>query len=354
MANFFEAWAGINKSQAVMASNHPSISTLQITSNIGIFGIWGGDASSNWLNIKVYRASTVVNVKVDVLLEVPSDWVRVIRVTGLQNGDEIYGMTKLGQRYTTVLTVRTVSSKSNDIIQDWANHLKTNLDYKPTQAGLCPIAIPYLALKDGKNSATKLEDNLIGDALSIIHGLAIHTTGAGGGRNEFQTAIYGCVQVWNKDYTESGNRRKASTHFAIASNGKIVQIVQTSHKAWAQGLGDRNWISVEIDNNGRSPMKVEQLDAVKRLFEWVCRTYGIPRQLAIGTLYSNRGFPHHDEITTTVCAASGSQVTRSPLWAVMSRGLSCHYWLDDRNGKPCPGEGILRQMASIVKPGAVC
>lgn len=363
MAHFFNAWPGMSKANAVVSAKSPGISTLQIpATGVGTFGVYGGDGAGNWLTIRVYRGSAIVSdgakpaVPVKVLLEDAGEWVRVLQATGLKAGDEIYGMTAAGQRYTSALTVKTVAGKAADAMQDWADHLKADASYKPTQAGLCPLATPYLALKKGGNTAPKLRDEFVGGPISTVHGLAVHTTGAGGNRDAFDTAINGCVGTWHFNKDTKGFL--ASTHFAIAADGTIVQIIPTNRQAWAQGNpGDRNWISVEVDNDGSSPMKIAQLESVKRLFGWICSAHGVMRQLAMGTLYFKTGAPPwkkaHDEITTTVCGAGGSQTTTDPMWAALSRGLSCHYWLDPRNGKPCPGAGILRQLASIVKPGPV-
>jgi hypothetical protein len=355
MANFFEAFAGMTKAQA---KNAPDVWVLRIQAGgNGWFGVYGGDDSGNVLILKVYRGGAVVSdgakaaVRVTKVLEDAPEWNRVYQATGLKDGDEIYAETNFGHRYLGPLKVKAISVAAPDPIEAWANRLKKEPGYTPTEAGLCPLAVPYLALGPGLK---KLNEKLIGGPLLNVHGLAVHTTGMGGSRNALQTAYNGCVDTWNTNYANKGKDGIASAHFAISSTGDIVQIIPTTRIAWAQGNGDWNWISVEVDNDGRSPMGVAALEATKKLFGWVCSTYGVPRQLGYGTLFGNKSFPEHDGITTTVCQAAGSQTTPAVAIAILSRGLSCHYWLDARNRKPCPGVGMLRQLASVVKPGAVC
>lgn len=362
MAHLFEAWLGMTKQQAVTAADADAISTLPISAaGVGVFGIWGGDGSANWLNIKVYRGSAVVSegpkpaVPVTRLLEYPADWIRIYQATGLKPGDEIYGMTAAGQRYTMALKVEQVSGKAAEVMQDWAKKLAADPGYKPTEKELCPLAVPYLALTKGKQAPIKLRDEFVGGPLSAVHGLSVHTTGAGGWRDAFDTAIHGCVNTWHANKDDPAKNFLASTHFCISSDGVIVQIVPANRQAFAQGTpGDNSWISVEIDNNGTSEMTAAELTAVQRLFGWVCGTYPVPPKLAMGTLYYKKGEPPwkkaHDEITTKVCAAAGAPTTTTPFEAAFKRGLSCHYWLDARNGKVCPGVGILGQMPDIAKP----
>lgn len=362
MANFFEAWAGMTKPQAVVAADSDGIASLPVpATGVGVFGLWGGDGSGNWPVVKVYRGSTVVNegakpaVTVKPILEDAANWTRVYQATGLRPGDELYGMTVAGQRYTTALTVVQVSGKASDAMADWARQLKADPAYLPSAQGLCRIATPCLALAKGKQTPIALRDEFVGGPLSAVHGLAIHTTGAGGWRDAFDTAIYGCINTWHTNRDDPAQGFLASTHFAISSDGEIVQIIPTNRQAFAQGEpGDRSWISVEIDNDGRSAMTPAELEAAKRLFGWVCATYAVPRKLSLGTLYFQKGQPPwkqaHDDITTKACADGGSTTTTAPFSAAMTRGLSCHYWLDARNGKVCPGAGILAQLPEIAKP----
>jgi hypothetical protein len=74
----------------------------------------------------------------------------------------------------------------------------------------------------------------------------------------------------------------------------------------------------------------------------------------MGTLFYKKGGPAwkkaQDELTTKACAEGGAPTTPLPFTAAFARGLSCHYWLDVRNGKPCPGPGILPQLPAVARP----
>src|SRR5262249_27751083 len=156
---------------------------------------------------------------------------------------------------------------------------------------------PYLALQEARsgNRMTRLERKCIGAPLNAVHGMAIHTTAGNDAGTPFQTACYRCVQTWN------GNG--ASAHFAISGDGTIIQFVPANVMAFAQhDPGNRQWISVEVDNNGVLPMNYNQLTAAKNLFRWVCATHAIPPQLETGCLFPSS--PQFDEITMTVCQAS--------------------------------------------------
>src|SRR5262249_6737427 len=142
-----------------------------------------------------------------------------------------------------------------------------------------------------------------------------------------------------------------SAHFGISGDGTIVQFVPTTFQAFAQGTpGDYHWISVEIDNDGKSEMTAAQLTAVKSLFRWVTTTFGVSPQVATGWLPAdNKAF---NQATKDVAASAGSSTTTDEYEAALSQGLSCHWWLDRRKTgthvHACPGPGIMSQFPSIV------
>ena len=249
--------------------------------------------------------------------------------------------------YDDLVALKTAtSSDANDLMAKWAQALKDKMPFSSPHC--CPFAVPYLGLTVPKNSMPRLDKENIGGPMQKVLGLAMHTTAGQDQRSAFQTAAYGCVGTWNTR-RRNGELKAVSAHFAVSGDGTLIQIVPTNLIAWAQGdPADPHFISVEIDNNGRQPMKTVQLEIAKRLFNWVCRTYYVPQQLATGLLTPK--FKEYDEITMEVCGAAGADVTRDRMVACKSQGLSCHVWL---NPKACPGPGILAQMASIVRSGPV-
>jgi hypothetical protein len=369
MAYFFEAWSGMTKAQADVASDS-GLSTLPVTAmGAGTFGLWGVGLAGDPLKVRVRRGAAVVSdggikapVKLQLLLGADAaakrGWAlpqrtRIYQATGLKPGDEIDAVAgDGGQRAAGPLTVTLVSGTAGDVMHDWATRLRADPAYKPDEAFLCPIATPYLALRLGNLTPARLNEALVGGPTSAVHGLAVHCT-AGATRDAWGTAINGCVNTWNHNFETDGFA--AAAHFAISAEGTIVQFVPTNRIAWAQGTpGDRNWISVEVENDGSKPMLAAQLDAARRLFAWVCATYPVPRRLAMGTLFAKKYDPKFkqdlDAATNAVCDAAGAPTTTLPFAATFVRGLSCHLWLDARNSKPCPGLGIIGQLYDIAKP----
>jgi hypothetical protein len=348
MAHFFVPTHGKDTGHGSAAANGEGISTLWITANgNGTVGVWGGGPSGEVLLVQVWRGSQLVGgggtaaVKINRLSVIPGEHIQTYSLAGLKSGDEIYGMLADGRRWTGAVTVKQTSGESGGVMAQWATAYTAKKPFPNKDC--CSFAIPYLALTQSGNKMIALDKKCSGGPLQHINGLAVHTTAGQDARTPFEMACWGCVQVWNKN--------GASAHFGIAGDGTLVQYIPTNLKAWAQqDPGNQHWTSVEVDNNGITPMKLAQLETVKKLFRWVCQTYGVPPQLSTGLLSPHtRG---HDAITMKVCEAAGSNVTSDAFWSAMGRGLSCHYWL--KPVKPCPGPGILSQMASIVKGGPVC
>jgi hypothetical protein len=215
---------------------------------------------------------------------------------------------------------------------------------RPQIRGVCDFAVPYLAMRDPvMGGMAALKDSTAGGALINVHGLAVHTTAGTEARTPFQMARWGCVEPWNN--------RGVSAHFGIAGDGTLVQFVPVTFKAYAQySPGNEHWISLEVDNNGKAAMNVLQLTATRALFRWVCNTYGVPPRVATGCLFPKAS--HFDKITASVCSRGTAATTTDPYEACMSRGLSCHWWLEaskTTNSHACPGPGILDQLDAVAR-----
>jgi hypothetical protein len=229
---------------------------------------------------------------------------------------------------------------SKDLMRQWADNYG---DF--TSPHICPWAIPYL-LKLPSN-CQPLKPNKIGGQIQKIRGLAIHTTWGNVSRTVEQT-VNGTVGVWNNA------PGAVSAHFAICGDGMLLQIVPTNRIAWAQGgQSDQYYLSVEIENR-ELPMNQVQLTSARILFRWAAETYGFPKQLATGYVgpagkgqFAEDAKRAYDKITPRVCEEAGVETTRDPAVAAAASGLSCHYWLHPV--KPCPGVGMLGQMAEIAK-----
>jgi len=241
------------------------------------------------------------------------------------------------------------SQRSTDpaarIIEDWADN------YIPGAAphnSLYPGAVPYLALASPGRPITRLVNACYGNPLPSINGLAVHCTAAFPTNDAYGVSNYICVPGWNA--------RVASAHFAIAGDGTVIQFIPTSYSAFAQGKpGDLSWLSVEIDNPGLPPASAApateaQLKSAQKLFAWVCKTFSVRPEVAVGHLCGDTGY---DNITRSVC--SGGTLNPGPSADVTaaqnSRGLSCHRWLAP-GVKPCPGAGLLSQLQEIASGAA--
>lgn len=75
-------------------------------------------------------------------------------------------------------------------------------------------------------------------------------------------------------------RSQASSHFGTAKDGRLRQWVDTKDRAWAQGSGNRTYLSIENEGFGGDELTDKQIEQVAQVFAWVNRTYHVPLQLA--------------------------------------------------------------------------
>jgi hypothetical protein len=307
------------------------------------FRLWGGGPDNEELIVRVYRSGTVVSEGGGVTLDSTDagNWNFDYSATGLKPGDQIFGLTNLGARYTSALSVVSGGGtpSKNHLIASWAAQYATNPI--PSSDYLFPDAIPYLALRHPTmGPCPTLQENCIGGRLASVSGLAVHCT-AGPPADAYHMAAFHCVQTWNSN--------SASAHFGIDRDGQVIQFISADHIANAQhDPGNRSWLSVEVSNTGKAVgMNADQLDSLKDLFNWVCTEFGVPSQMGTGFLGGNTAM---NALTQQVCDATGASTTRDTAAPAASQGLSCHHWLDKAR-KPCPGMGILGQLPSVLKTG---
>jgi len=84
---------------------------------------------------------------------------------------------------------------------------------------------------------------------------------------------------------------RVSSHFVVAKDGRIAQMVDTEIRAWTQRAGNWAWLSIE--NEGFLPDRLtpQQLEANAQLLARSHREHAIPIQNA--TSPSGRGLGHH-------------------------------------------------------------
>jgi hypothetical protein len=312
-------------------------------------GLWGVGPDGKPLQVQVTRGDQVVSegkapqVRVVRASNDTASHIQVFQIAGLKDGDKILGVLADGTRYIPALTVRELTSGANDIIEAWTKARAAGEAY--SARGLYPQAVPYLELEDKRRGIKmpKLAAKCIGGPISDINGLSVHSTAGFDTRPAFNMAKFGCVDVWN------GNG--ASSHFGISGDGTVVQFIPATFGANAQfNPGNQHWISVEIDNDGKSEMTDQQLTSAKALFFWVCNTFGVPIKLATGCLFPRS--PQFDATTMAACAMGKSGTTTDVFEAVMSEGVSCHWWLEGpktTHSHGCPGEGIMMQLYRITR-----
>ncbi|MFI7532564.1 N-acetylmuramoyl-L-alanine amidase [Streptosporangium sp. NPDC049376] len=83
----------------------------------------------------------------------------------------------------------------------------------------------------------------------------------------------------------------ASSHFGTSRAGELRQWVDTKDRAWAQGTGNRSWISIENEGRGGDVLTDEQLDACARILAWAHQEHGVPLQATNDP--NGRGLGHH-------------------------------------------------------------
>lgn len=84
---------------------------------------------------------------------------------------------------------------------------------------------------------------------------------------------------------------RVSSHFVIAKDGRIAQMVDTDIRSWAQRSGNSTWLSVENEGFVPSELTPQQIEANARLLVRAHQVYDIPLQIA--TSPSGRGLGHH-------------------------------------------------------------
>jgi N-acetylmuramoyl-L-alanine amidase len=87
-------------------------------------------------------------------------------------------------------------------------------------------------------------------------------------------------------------KTQVSSHYIIADDGKVVQMLNDYLRAWH--AGNASWgkttdinsasIGIELDNNGTEPFSDAQIDSLLKLLARIKKLYNIPTQNIIGHL----------------------------------------------------------------------
>ncbi len=121
---------------------------------------------------------------------------------------------------------------------------------------------------------------------------------------------------------------QVSSHFVVAKDGRIAQVVDTAVTAWTQRAGNGHWVSIE--NEGFSPgaLTAAQVEANAQILARGYREHGWPLQLA--TSPAGRGLGHHSMGTA-------------------GRSVPTDTWTGATWGhEQCPGPAIIAQKPAIL------
>lgn len=84
---------------------------------------------------------------------------------------------------------------------------------------------------------------------------------------------------------------QASSHFGTGRDGELRQWVDTKDRAWAQGSGNRTYLSIENEGRGGDSLTAEQIEAVAKTFAWTHLIYQVPLRRA--AYAGDKGLAYH-------------------------------------------------------------
>lgn len=113
-----------------------------------------------------------------------------------------------------------------------------------------------------------------------------------------------------------------SSHFVVAKDGRIAQMLDTRDRSWCQAVGNSQWISVECEGYHTQALTSAQVVAVARILAKANAVYGVPLFNTSSTTV--RGLGHH---------------------AMGGAAWGGHY--------DCPGSQIIAQKSAIIGTAAV-
>lgn len=133
--------------------------------------------------------------------------------------------------------------------------------------------------------------------------------------------------------TLTSPEREVSAHYLVGRDGRIVQLVDETRRAWHAGAaywaGNRDVnsasIGIELDNNGHEPFPAAQVDALLALLADLQARYDIPPENIVG----------HSDV------ALGRKVDPGPLfpWRALA-GQGFGRWCDPPYPTPPPGSDL--------------
>jgi hypothetical protein len=121
---------------------------------------------------------------------------------------------------------------------------------------------------------------------------------------------------------------QVSSHFVVAKDGRIAQVVDTAVTAWTQQAGNGHWVSVENEGFTPGALTAAQIEANAQILARGRREHGWPLQLAASP--AGLGLGHHSMGTA-------------------GRSVPTDTWTGATWGhESCPGPAIIGQKSAIL------
>ncbi|WFE20843.1 peptidoglycan recognition family protein [Solwaraspora sp. WMMD937] len=114
------------------------------------------------------------------------------------------------------------------------------------------------------------------DRLDAHHGIVVHIAAG-----YFEGTI-----AWQRNPAS-----RVSSHFVVAKDGRIAQMVDTEIRAWTQRAGNRTWLSIENEGFLPDRLTAPQLEANAQLLARSHLEHGVPVRNANSP--RERGLGHH-------------------------------------------------------------
>ncbi|MFV2105011.1 N-acetylmuramoyl-L-alanine amidase [Micromonospora sp. LOL_015] len=114
------------------------------------------------------------------------------------------------------------------------------------------------------------------DRLDAHHGIVVHIADG-----YFEGTI-----AWQRNPAS-----RVSSHFVVAKDGRIAQMVDTEIRAWTQRAGNRTWLSIENEGFLPDRLTAPQLEANAQLLARSHLEHGVPVRNANSP--RERGLGHH-------------------------------------------------------------
>lgn len=78
---------------------------------------------------------------------------------------------------------------------------------------------------------------------------------------------------------QKNDASNVSSHFIVAKDGRVAQMVDTDQVAWTQAAGNGRWLSIENEGFSGQELTAAQVEASAQIYAKGVRVYGYPVQL---------------------------------------------------------------------------